>query len=124
MFNDTDKDAFAKTWATVGDPWKAALTLSPEDAGRALQLDQLQFDAYVVSKHKEYIAQCNPGDELPDKTTIAKAILVELTECRTKDAKVKFYKLYCEVMGYIVKGADKGTAGIVAVPLSAIDEKL
>ena len=125
MLQDEEKEVFARTWASIGDAWQAALTLAgPENAGKALLLSMLEFDTEVIARKDELGKEVDEFAGLPTKAELAAALIHEANNCRTSDTRHKYLRLYAEMRGFIVKEPPKANSGIVAIPMSPLDERL
>lgn len=113
------KRTFAK--AILRDPGNG-LNIALElvnDMGKAIGIASIwPTDPDVLKFKEELIKELGDAAFLPTKTEIAKKLLAFIDEKTTNgsymhssDDRLKAYKLYCEVLGYIDKPAEKKSNG-------------
>lgn len=110
MNAEPSKLDFAKALLAQPDnPFAAALTLVPNDAGRAIMLSmEWRDDPEVKAEMDRLIAERGPLAFLPQKEDIARDIY-GLTKAEVKGTiteKLAAFRLYSELMGFI-KQPDK-----------------
>lgn len=87
-----------------GDALAAAQRVSPHDIPMRLTLlNDGPGDPDVIAEMDRIVAERGHASFLPDKNALAAAIFEAAGKCKADDDKLKAYKLYADVMGYIEK---------------------
>lgn len=122
------KDRFAVEWLRKGDPWLAALAvLGNQDTGKAsVCASTWPFDAYVIRKRNELLAEHGEDYFLPSKADLARKVWDEAGKYNAAAAdKTRNYRLYAEIMGFVEKPDGKASkGGVVTIKLNDADSKL
>ena len=105
MDDKTLKDAFAAELLRTPDPFKAACAVvGSQDMGRALQIShEWAKDPYVIDKQAELLEQFGAKHFLPSKEDFARKVLELGDTARATEDRLKAYRLFGEIMGYIEK---------------------
>lgn len=101
----TLKETFAREWLKTGDPFKAAMNIWPKDTGRALRAAwEYPTDPEMLEIRAKLLADEGEKSFLPTKEELARDVY-SLSEQTTRpiEERLKGYRLYAEIMGYIDK---------------------
>ena len=98
------KELFAIAWLqNPTDPFKAALSVFPGEVGVAISIANTWVnDPVVLAKKAEVVDELGDENFLPNKSDLARAVwdLAASDRAATED-KIKAYKLYGEIRGFI-----------------------
>lgn len=124
-----DKKAFAIAWLKQSDPFKAAVSVfGPTQAGKCLKIaDEWPNDPFVIQYYNELLEEKGEEAFLPTKAAVARKVMETAEGFIHVDNKLKAFRLYAEIMGYITKpeaGDGPKGGGIVAVSLTPTEAKL
>jgi len=105
MVRDDKKREFAlRLLEARGDAHAAALRCEPFDVpSRLWLLNEGPGDPVVLAEYDRIVAERGHASFLPDKHALAAAIFDAGQKARDTDDKIKAFKLYADVMGYIEK---------------------
>lgn len=99
--------------------FKAAMLTFPRNSGAALWIMQEWVsDEYVLEYQKQLLEEFGPQYFLPTKEELSHEVHATAVQARDPDAKIKAYKLFAEIQGYINKPAS------VAVQVNNIKQKV
>lgn len=108
------KERFVREWLLCNDPFKAALVVIPNDNGKALRMScEWPQDEYVLELRSEIIAEEGAEAFLPSKDELAQTIYLETQAARVFEDKLKGYRLYAEIRGFIEKPSTTVNTNIV-----------
>lgn len=118
MFAEPDFHYYTPAEATAKKrAFAAALMLDPMHRDRAAMavetrsthvsyiLSQWQFDNEVNAFMEAMYAEKGAKSKIPTKDEFAASLIIEANECRDKETKLDFLKLFASVMGYVEKPA-------------------
>jgi hypothetical protein len=104
MNDEIEKEAFAREWLRLNDPFKAAIAIVGADAGRALQISNDWIkDADVLKFKAKLIAESGEAAFIPSKEAFALKVFEVAESARHTEDRLKAYRLFGEIMGYIEK---------------------
>ena len=124
-----EKKAFALELLKQNDPFKAATAVfGVTKPGKCLQVAaEWEKDALVQQFMAELLVEQGEEAFLPTKASLAKRVMDTAEGFAHADNKLKAFRLYAEIMGFIAKpelGNGSKGSGVVAVPLSVDEMKL
>lgn len=105
LSDENKKRQYAQLFEKLGDRFKAAFQLFPNDTKLAIQVaNEWPQDQIVVDFQNEKLLTRDTTDNLPTKADLARKVWDRMNEPLTSDEDfVKMAKTYAEVMGYIEK---------------------
>lgn len=93
-----------REWLLCNDPFKAALVIIPNDTGKALRIStEWPQDEYVLELRAEIVASEGADAFLPSKDELAQQVYLDTLTARVFEDKLKGYRLYAEIRGFIEK---------------------
>lgn len=101
----TSKEAFVREWLKTGDPFKAAMNVWPNNTGRALRASwEYPIDPQILELRAKILADEGERAFLPTKEELARDVYgLSQQSTRPIEERLKGYRLYAEIMGYIDK---------------------
>jgi hypothetical protein len=104
------KERFVREWLLCNDPFKAALSVIPNDTGKALRIStEWPQDEYVLELRSEIIASEGSDAFLPSKDELAREIYLDAKTMRVPEDRLKGFRLYAEIRGFISKPGGNST---------------
>lgn len=101
---------------TPTEPDRAVASIEPRTAYANYILEHWQLDAEVQEFMRVAIVdQGSAGAHIPSKEEFAAQLFADARECKTKDLKLDYLKLFASVMGYVVKPAETAITNNVVV---------
>jgi hypothetical protein len=85
------------------DPAKAARSIEPRSSHIAFILAHWQYDAEVNKIMENMVLKDGAKAKLPSKDEFAASLISEAADCRDKETKLDYLKLFASVMGYVEK---------------------
>lgn len=97
-------ETFVREWLLCNDPFKAALTVIPNNTGKALRIStEWPVRKDVLELRSEILANEGSSAFLPSKDELARTVYLESQGARVFEDKLKGYRLVAEICGYIEK---------------------
>ena len=125
LSDENKKRQYAQLYEKLGDRFKAAFQLFPNDTKLAIQVaNEWPQDQVVIDFQNEKLLTRDTTDNLPTKADLARKVWDRMNEPLTSDEDfVKMAKTYAEVMGYIEKPGTQVNVQNVSNKVMIVREK-
>jgi hypothetical protein len=98
------KEAFAKAlMINPHHPDRAAMSIESRASHVSYILTHWQYDPEVYAHMEALLKVEGQKAKIPTKEEFAASLISEANECRDKETKLDYFKLFANVMGYVEK---------------------